>query len=238
MKVLSFSETGSVRRHNEDRYLTLPDYGLYAVADGMGGELAGEIAAELALRQLESLAPALPELAPDEGEDWLLQAIKAANRVVFESAQHPERQGMGTTLTTLLVRGHTAVVAHVGDSRAYLWRSGELIPLTQDHSLPGELVRLGQISPEEAEHHPQRHVLIRAVGTAAEVEVDCRRLEILPADTFLLCTDGVSNAVSEAELGEELARPVSWEERIERLRQLIWERGAKDNFTALCWIGE
>ena len=167
-----------------------------------------------------------------------MNAINEANRVVFESAQHPERQGMGTTLTTLLVRNNAAIVAHVGDSRAYLWRHGELIPLTQDHSLPSELVRLGQISAAEAEHHPQRHVLIRAVGAAAEVEVDCRRIEMLPADAFLLCTDGVSNSLSEAELGEELARSASWEERIERLRQLIWERGAKDNFTALCCISE
>ncbi|MDQ7094762.1 Stp1/IreP family PP2C-type Ser/Thr phosphatase [Desulfosporosinus sp. PR] len=239
MRVLSFSEKGCIRKNNEDSFLVLSDQGIFAVADGMGGHRAGEIASSTALRELEKLAPELKDQTDQDLEGWLVESFAQANRVVYESSTtEPENAGMGTTLTVLLVRGLKAVIAHAGDSRAYLWRNEELTALTKDHSLVGELVRLGQISLEEAEKHPQRHVLMRAVGADQEIEVDCQRITLQPDDVFLLCTDGVSNVISEQELFAEFKEPGTWEERLERLRQLILERGAPDNFTALCCIME
>lgn len=239
MRVLSYSETGLVRRNNEDSFLVLEHKGLLAVADGMGGHLAGEIAARTALGELAKSAEGLENIPDTELENWLLQSLVQANRVVFESSSmSPDRRGMGTTLTTLLIRPQEAIIGHVGDSRAYLWREGQLHPLTDDHSLVGELLRLGQISVEEAETHPQRHMLMRAVGAAEEVDADIHRVKTQKDDVFILCTDGFSNLIKDEELILEFQGTGSWEEHMEILRQLILERGAPDNFTVLCCILE
>ncbi len=239
MRVLSFSEKGCIRKNNEDSFLVLPEHGLYAVADGMGGHRAGEVASSTALQELGKLVPELVELEGQVLERGLTEAFIQANRVVNESStREPENAGMGTTLTVLLVRHGTAVIAHVGDSRAYLWRDESLTCLTIDHSLVGELVRLGQISLEEAEKHPQRHVLMRAVGADHKIEVDCWSISVQTGDVFFLCTDGFSNVISNQELAEEFLELGSWEGRFEKLRKLTLERGAPDNFTALCCILE
>ena len=239
MRVLSFSEKGCIRKNNEDSFLVLPTQGLYAVADGMGGHRAGEVASSTALQELEKWAPRFAGLEGQSLENRLTEAFVEANRVVYKSSTtEPENAGMGTTLTVLLVRTKMIVIAHVGDSRAYLWRDKTLTSLTVDHSLVGELVRLGQISLEEAEKHPQRHVLMRAVGADPEIELDCRSISLQTGDVFLLCTDGFSNMISNQELAEEFLDLSSWEEKLERLRKLTLERGAPDNFTALCCILE
>jgi serine/threonine protein phosphatase PrpC len=239
MRVLSFSEKGCIRKNNEDSFLVLPSQGLYAVADGMGGHRAGEVASLTALQELEKWAPRFIGLENQALESELSEAFVQANRVVYESSTtEPEKAGMGTTLTVLLVRSKTVVIAHVGDSRAYLWRDEALTSLTIDHSLVGELVRLEQISLEEAEKHPQRHVLMRAVGADAEIKLDCRSISLQTGDVFLLCTDGFSNMISNQELAKEFLELGSWEERFERLRKLTLERGAPDNFTAMCCILE
>ena len=239
MRVLSFSEKGCIRKNNEDSFLVLPSRGIYAVADGMGGHRAGEVASSTALQELEKWAPRFIGLEDQALENGLAEAFVQANRVVYESSTtEPENAGMGTTLTVLLVRSKTVVIAHVGDSRAYLWRDEALTSLTKDHSLVGELVRLEQISLEEAEKHPQRHVLMRAVGADQEIELDCRSISLQTGDVFLLCTDGFSNMISNQELAQEFLEPGSWEGRLEKLRKLTLERGAPDNFTALCCILE
>ncbi|KJR48717.1 Protein serine/threonine phosphatase PrpC, regulation of stationary phase [Desulfosporosinus sp. I2] len=239
MRVLSFSEKGCIRKNNEDSFLVLSTDGLYAVADGMGGHRAGEVASSTALEELGKFVPQFAELEEQALEQGLTEAFAHANRVIYESsATEPENAGMGTTLTVLLIRNAEVVIAHVGDSRAYLWRDEGLTLLTTDHSLVGELVRLGQISPEEANKHPQRNVLMRAIGADPSVEVDCQSLNLQTGDVFLLCTDGFSNMINDQELTEEFLEPGSWEERLERLRQLTLERGAPDNFTALCCIME
>jgi len=239
MRVLSFSEKGCIRKNNEDSFLVLPSHGLFAVADGMGGHRAGEVASSTAVQELEKLVINLGDVKGQALESGLAEAFAQANRVVYQSSTtEPEKAGMGTTLTVLLVRSKTAVIAHVGDSRAYLWRDEALTSLTKDHSLVGELVRLGQISIEEAEKHPQRHVLMRAVGADTEIQVDCRSISIQTGDVFLMCTDGFSNMISDQELAEEFLTLASWEDRFERLRQRTLERGAPDNFTALCCILE
>lgn len=239
MRVVSFSETGCVRKNNEDSLLILPQFGLYAVADGMGGHLAGEVASRTALEVLAEAAPEIEGLEGDAVLEWIKQALIQANRKVFKaSTVNPENEGMGTTLTALVFKADQVVIAHVGDSRGYLWRDEKLIPLTVDHSLVEELVRMGQISPQEAEKHPQRHVLVRAVGASQDVKVDSGCMDFQPRDVFLLCTDGFSNVIAEQELVQELSQIGSWEEHFERMRQLILDRGAPDNFTALGCIME
>jgi len=239
MRVLSFSEKGCIRKNNEDSFLVLSAEGLYAVADGMGGHRAGEVASSIALHELETWIPRLAGLENQALENGLIEAFVQANRVVNESSTtEPENAGMGTTLTVLLIRNEKVVIAHVGDSRAYLWRNEMLTPLTMDHSLVCELVRLGQISLDEAKRHPQRNVLMRAIGADPTIEVDCRSIGLQTKDVFLICTDGFSNMISDQELTEEFLEPSPWEERLEKLRQLTLERGAPDNFTALCCILE
>lgn len=238
MRVLSFSEKGCIRKNNEDSYLVSSE-GLYAVADGMGGHRAGEVASSTALGELEKLEPQLVGLRERALEKGLVEAFVQANQVIYASSTtEPENAGMGTTLTVLMISHSEAVIAHVGDSRAYLWRDGALEQLTTDHSLVGELVRLGQISLEEAKKHPQRNVLMRAVGADPIIEVECKSMGVQIGDVFLLCTDGFSNMIDDQELKDEFLEPSSWEERLERLRQLTLERGAPDNFTALCCIME
>jgi len=217
----------------------LEEQGLLAVADGMGGHLAGEVASRTALNELARAAASLDGAAAQDMEEWLLQVLAQANRAVYESSNsHPEMEGMGTTLTALIVRPPEVLIGHVGDSRAYLWRGDALQTLTDDHSLVGELLRLGEISEEEAEKHPKRHMLTRAVGAAEEVQADVRRLAAAAGDVFLLCTDGFSNLVSAQEIAEEFRRQGSWEEHLEHLRQLVLDRGAPDNFTLLCCVLE
>jgi serine/threonine protein phosphatase PrpC len=239
MKVLSFSETGQVRKNNEDAFLVLSNYGMFAVADGMGGHQAGEIAAGTAMSELEKLAAELHGVTNEQLQPWLNKAITSANKVIYErSLLQPENKGMGTTLTMLVLRQNRFIVAHIGDSRAYLWRNGDLLRLTADHSLVEELVRLGQITVEEAEKHPQKNVLVRALGTSRRVEIDYQSCDLRPGDVFLLCTDGFSNLLSDEELTAQFRQPASWEDRIEGLRGLVHKRGAPDNYTALCCIME
>ncbi|MGI1659145.1 MAG: Stp1/IreP family PP2C-type Ser/Thr phosphatase [Desulfitobacterium sp.] len=239
MRVLSFSQMGCVRKNNEDAYLVLPEYQVYAVADGMGGHLAGEVAAQTAIDELIKSAPDLITTGNEELECQVKEILVRANREVFMSSnRNPATEGMGTTMTVIVFRENKVVLAHVGDSRAYVWRNDQLKQLTNDHSLVSELVRLGQISLEEAENHPKRHMLVRAVGVGWDIEVDVQRLDFQAGDIFFLCTDGVSNVLSDEEIAEEFLQDCSWEEHLEHMQKLIIERGAPDNFTALCCIAE
>jgi protein phosphatase len=185
------SDTGRRRLRNEDAFVCAPP--LFAVADGMGGAQAGEVASGLAAAVLE-------EGAGDErGEARVASLIQEANRRVFQrSNEDAATSGMGTTMTVALVdsSGGTIAFGHVGDSRAYRVREGRLEQLTDDHSLVGELVRSGKLSPEEAESHPQRSVITRALGTEPDVDVDTFTVEARPDDLYLLCSDGLTDMVS------------------------------------------
>lgn len=190
------SDTGRRRRHNEDSYVCKPP--LFAVADGMGGAQAGEIASGLA-------AAVLAEADADAGggEERIAALIQEANRRVFQrSSEDAATSGMGTTMTVALVDAAAGTIAlgHVGDSRAYRVRGGELEQLTDDHSLVGELTRSGKLSPEEAEIHPQRSVITRALGTEPDVDVDTFTVEAEPDDVFLLCSDGLTDMISDEEI--------------------------------------
>ncbi len=194
-RTAGLTDTGRKRRQNEDAFVCEPP--LFAIADGMGGAQAGEVASRLAAAAIEEGAAAI------EGEDGVATVVRAANARIFERALHdPAVAGMGTTATVAVVDDHAATVtiAHVGDSRAYLYRDGVLEQLTTDHSLVGELVRSGRLTEDEAAVHPHRSVITRALGTDAEVEVDTRTLPVVPGDLVLLCSDGLSAMVRDDEI--------------------------------------
>jgi PPM family protein phosphatase len=195
------TDPGRRRRHNEDAYVCEPP--LFAVADGIGGAQAGELASRLA-------ATALRENSGADGDDprrHVDELIQEANRRVYErQTQDASASGMGTTITVALVQGDIVWIGHVGDSRAYLIRDGRLEQLTEDHSLVAELVRSGKLSPEEAEVHPQRSVVTRALGTDPNVDVDTFEIAAKPGDLFLLCSDGLTTMVDEETILAEVDR--------------------------------
>jgi PPM family protein phosphatase len=219
---VGLSHPGRRRRRNEDAFVVAPP--LFAVADGMGGAKAGEIASRLA-------AAAVRE---EEGERAdVAELIQEANRRVFERARDDaSASGMGTTMTVALVEDDHVTIGHVGDSRAYRLRNGSLEQLTEDHSLVAELVRSGKLSPEEAETHPQRSVITRALGTDADVDVDTFSVEVAPGDVFMLCSDGLTTMVEEDRIVDVVGRHRDDLERA--AKELIADAnrsGGEDNVT-------
>jgi PPM family protein phosphatase len=191
------SDTGRKRRHNEDSYVMRPP--LFAVADGMGGAQAGEVASRLAVEAITD------DDGGGDGEGRVAALVREANRRVYEHAgSDSATSGMGTTMTVALVENGTVAIGHVGDSRAYLVRDGALEQLTQDHSLVAELIRSGKLSPEEADSHPQRSVITRALGTDPDIDVDTFTIEAQPGDVFLLCSDGLTSMVGDAAILEAI----------------------------------
>lgn len=218
------TDVGLVREGNEDSYLT--DEPLFAVADGMGGHRGGEVASQLAVETLEKLFK--------KGIGELPDQVQEANRVVFERSVVDEKvAGMGTTLTAALVEGDRIRLAHVGDSRAYLLREGDLRLLTEDHTLVHRMVTEGEISKEEAETHPQRSVLTRALGVETVVDVDDDTVQVRPGDRLLLCTDGLTSMVSEQAVEEVMGAVPDPQEAAQRLVQLANEGGGTDNTTVV-----
>lgn len=217
------SDTGRVRSSNEDALLV--DAPLFAVADGMGGANAGEVASAIAIDTLHT----------SRGDETALaRAIETANATIHASSQSDAaRQGMGTTVTALLVDGEDVVIGHVGDSRAYLYRGGRLQRLTDDHSLVEELVRRGALSPEEAERHPQRSVITRALGAEAGVDIDMLRFAAEPNDVYILCSDGLTGMVGDAELERILGTPGDLQDRADRLVEAANRAGGEDNVTVI-----
>jgi PPM family protein phosphatase len=196
----SVTDTGRRRRHNEDAYVCEPP--LFAVADGMGGAQAGELASGLAAAALRDESSEL-----SGGEQRVDDLIQEANRRIYErQSQDASASGMGTTITVALVEDGRVSIGHVGDSRAYLIRDRKLEQLTEDHSLVAELVRSGKLSPEEAEGHPQRSVITRALGTDPDVDVDTFSVETKGGDLFLLCSDGLTSMVADETILREVER--------------------------------
>src|SRR3989440_4294926 len=192
------SDTGRRRRRSETNWVVAPP--LFAVADGMGGAEAGEIASQLAASALEA-----GDSDGEEGTKRIDELIQEANRRIFDRAStDPSASGMGTTMTVALVDGMTVAIGHVGDSRAYLVRGEQMEQLTEDHSLVNELLKSGRLSEEEAHVHPQRSVITRAVGTDPDVDVDGFTIEAEEGDVFLICSDGLSDMVEDVEILELL----------------------------------
>jgi protein phosphatase len=225
VEVAGASDPGRVRSHNEDRSLAEPP--LMVVADGMGGAQAGEVAAGMAVDRLRELG------APAESAA-LRGAIEEANREIHAAAESdPEKAGMGTTVTAALLSGNTIELAHVGDSRAYLWRDGELSQLTDDHSVVAELVRLGKLSPEEAGRHPHRNVITRALGAEATVAVDVSQKEARAGDVVLLCSDGLTTHLSDEQIAREMRAGGTLKATADRLVRRANQAGGTDNVTVV-----
>lgn len=223
------SDVGRVRKANEDSYhLRVP---LFVVADGMGGAQAGEVASGLAV---EAFKTPLDESAAPEVR--MADAVLAANRAIHEkSISSEEFHGMGTTLTSLLIHDDQLTIAHVGDSRAYRLRGGELVRLTRDHSLVGEMVRRGAITEAEAEVHPQRSILTRALGPEDSVEVDTLSHPVKSGDVYLICSDGLTGMVSEATIAAEMGAGKPMDQVADALIRAANENGGVDNITVVAF---
>lgn len=240
MRMGGSSHVGQVREINEDAFWC--GAGMLVVADGMGGHAAGEVASRLALDTVVDLLGPLAT-QPEKGaakEDFealsraIDEAVHAANREIFAHAQaDPTLKGMGTTLTLALIRMGRVLLGHVGDSRAYLIHNGELVQLTEDHSVVWELVRSGGISRAEIQEHPYRNLLTRALGTARGVDVDLQQVRLGATDGLLLCTDGLTAVLADGEIARIIARHPDPQEAADSLIRAANKRGGPDNITAL-----
>ena len=227
------SDTGRQRRANEDSVLARSP--LFVVADGMGGAQAGEVASKIAV---EAFQRGLPSGTEPELE--LAELAQEANSRIHElSHENAEQAGMGTTLTAVYVGESEIAIAHVGDSRAYCLRDGELLKLTDDHSLVDELIRQGRLTPEEAVEHPQRSVITRALGPEGTVEVDTRSFRARAGDVYLVCSDGLTTMLSEEEIAGLLSSRPTLREAGEALIAAANAAGGRDNITVvLLRVGE
>jgi PPM family protein phosphatase len=224
------TDVGLVRQRNEDAYVA--DYPLFAVADGLGGHLGGEVASRVAV---DTLTEAAKGDGPDEGiPDRLRSAIQRANAEVSERASKDQRlTGMGTTITAVIAGHDRVFLGHVGDSRAYLLRDGELRALTEDHSLVQRMVREGRLTPEQAEIHPQRSVLTRALGIDDDLEVDQATVEVTAGDRLLLCSDGLTSMVADEVIRKILAGHDDPQAASQALVEAANAAGGQDNITTV-----
>jgi PPM family protein phosphatase len=222
------SDTGRARRENEDSFYARSP--MFAVADGMGGAQAGEVASQLAV---EVLQEGLPERGGSI-EERLRELVGEANaRINALSRTDDQRAGMGTTMTLAYVGEHELSVAHVGDSRLYRLRDGRFERLTDDHTLVEELVRQGKLTPQEADHHPQRSIITRALGPEAAVEADSQTWPARHGDVYLICSDGLTSMIPEAQVGELLAGARSLPEAGRALIDAANAAGGRDNITVI-----
>jgi PPM family protein phosphatase len=226
------SDVGKARDRNEDSY-----YGgehVFAVADGLGGHNAGDVASRLAIEPIAGLDRRIEEVPDDAVADALSDVVLEANRKVYRRAQDDAKvRGMGTTLTVVAVSDGSAHLAHVGDSRCYLVRDGAMSQLSSDHTLVARMVQEGKLTPEQAEVHPQRSILTRALGAEPEVDVDSLEITLVPGDLLLLCSDGLSSVVGEERIREVLSNRSGLEETCARLIDEANARGGPDNITVV-----
>ncbi len=239
MLISAATHIGRVREMNEDLYcvweMPVEGYMFLAVADGMGGHKAGEVASSLAVDVVKNrLGEVFIQPSLDKGE-ILREAIALANASIYDlSRERPEMAGMGTTITAAITGPGNLWVAHVGDSRAYLINGGSVRVLTEDHSLVGQMLKNGNLTEEEAVQHPQKHVLTRALGVEEEVQVDLSQWAVGAGDVLVLATDGLVNSIKPAELVEILQDPPGGFDGVaEYLVNLANDRGGKDNATVV-----
>jgi PPM family protein phosphatase len=226
------TDTGRQRRGNEDSSFARPP--VFVVADGMGGAQAGEVASRIAVETFEE---GLPETGSPE--ERLVNRVHEANSRIYErSRTEHERAGMGTTLTAAYLGDANVAIAHVGDSRAYLFRDGSLTRLTQDHSLVDELVRRGKLTEEQAAEHPQRSIITRALGPEPTVEVDTWSYGVRAGDIVLLCSDGLTSMISEDQIADILAHESNLDTAAARLIDEANEAGGRDNITVILFVLE
>ncbi len=231
MKVVAMTDKGRVRAINQDAfYQPRPGENFAVIADGMGGHKAGDVASTLAVEEFTRWL----KCAPRPDEETLRYAVSEANRAIYlKSRLEPDKAGMGTTLTALWVDDDSVLLAHVGDSRAYRLRDGELRQMSKDHSVVAELIKNGEITEEEAKTHPQRHLITRALGTASRVEPDISRFSRKEGDIWMLCSDGLSQYLTDGELQGIMSSRRKWPAKAEAMVKMALERGGADNITLL-----
>ncbi|MDS1029869.1 Stp1/IreP family PP2C-type Ser/Thr phosphatase [Bacillota bacterium LX-D] len=230
MRAVARTETGLVRKINEDCYYCDLDAKLFVVADGMGGHLAGEVASKMAVEIIVNYSQNISISSAQS----LWEAVSEANaRIYANSLNNASRQGMGTTVTCAKVLDDKLILAHVGDSRAYLFNGKEIIHLTDDHSFVGELVRSGSITENEAQRHPKRNILLRALGAEEQVNIDIFEKSIKRGNLVLLCTDGLHNLLSDEEIYFILLEMKDLESAVDDMIKLAYSRGAGDNITII-----
>jgi PPM family protein phosphatase len=239
------SDVGLTRSHNEDSLCVEPDLGLFVVCDGLGGHNAGEVASHLTsdvVRKYVGEQRVQGDPALTDGYDprfssstnRLAAAIRLANETVYRAAMsRSDYKGMGTTIVTALLEGPVVSIAHVGDSRAYLVREGALKKLTEDHSLVAEQVRQGLLTEEEAEHSPEQNRITRAIGTEATIEVTLNALTLIPGDSLLLCSDGLTKGVRAARILDAIQAAPDPQVASEQLVVLANQAGGEDNTTVI-----
>ena len=242
------TDVGRVRTNNEDSFRIVEPLNLFILSDGMGGEAHGEIASSMAVETVEKFCSQPDESAEDGGvtlhgtapSNWMPQtkqlqnAVFQANFNIYQSAQkHPEQRGMGATLTTGWINGNKLSLAHVGDSRAYLLRTGTLQQLTNDHSLVAEQVRRGILTPQQAEESEMQSVLLRALGANPEVDVEIDEVGLTPRDVLLFCSDGLTRLVTEPEIAGSLQAETDPLSAAKKLVELANDRGGLDNVTVI-----
>ena len=221
------SDVGRQRDANEDNFVIAEP--LFAVADGMGGAQAGEVASRTAADVFEHVTG-----GGDKPEQILTELTREANRQIFEMSQSDaSRRGMGTTLTAAMVWSEGVSIGHVGDSRAYRLRDGKLEQLTHDHSLVAELQRSGQLSAEAAQNHPQRSIITRALGPEADVEVDAHTHTARAGDVYVLCSDGLSGMITDTDIAEAVANERDLNKLCDRLISMANGNGGLDNVTVV-----
>ena len=222
----SRTDVGCVRDHNEDSLVVAPP--LFAVADGMGGHAAGEVASEIAVNVLAELAP------KDLDGAALEHAVEEANHEIIRAARDGRgREGMGTTLTACMLENERLIIAQVGDSRAYLLHHGKLQQLTRDHSLMADMIEAGQLTPEEARHHPQRSVITRALGSDPNTRPDMYEINVETGDRLLVCSDGLSSMIEDEQIEAVMRRVPDPQRCASQLANEAIAAGGHDNVTVI-----
>ena len=235
-KILSFgkSDAGLRRSNNEDAFLLKPELGFLALADGMGGAAAGEVASQIFTETAFEVFSKARGQSEREDFRWVQDTFQKANeRMLNHVKKNPLHQGMGCTAELLAFENQNYVLGHVGDSRTYLFRNGQLRQLTRDHSFLQDQIDQGLMTPAEVRNHALRHVILRAVGTEETLSVDLIRGKTLAGDLFLLCSDGLSDMVDNLLIQESLFASLRLAEKVERLIQLAKSAGGYDNVTVI-----
>lgn len=238
MKAVFKTDKGRLRTNNEDSggiFLNQDSQHLIVVADGMGGHQAGDVASQMTVSKLQEMWEKSKKIeTADEAEEWLRHHIKEVNRIIFEYAKKNEHcEGMGTTIEAMIVTENFTTSAHVGDSRSYILNNSGFRQLTEDHTLVNELVRNGQISKEDAEHHPRKNVILRALGTEEDIKIDIKTVLLEEGDFLLLCSDGLSNKVLEEDMVEVLKNDDSVDQKAAALIDMANANGGEDNITLI-----
>ena len=228
------TEQGMVRHNNEDAYGLYPDLSLYIVADGLGGHAGGKVASRIAVEAIKECIA-----STDNGslkiKNSVITAIKEANiKIILEAGKEKNLHGMGTTVAVVMKGNDAAIVAHVGDSRVYLVRGNAITRITKDHTVVEEYIRLGLLTPQDALYHPSKHMLSRALGTSGDVDVDITEIQFHAGDTLILCTDGLTNMVSDKEISNIILELSPSPEKItDKLIALANKNGGIDNITVI-----